>query len=189
MFWPNSMSVSSLSPTMHILDVSRLKLQQGNLISHTVPLKNQQSMQSPELMNTLSENKNMHFWRKINAIFFLIIQLANLFKRKSIKKPEGFPTTMGSFCTEQLTAATIAPAPVEFEVTTCQLYCATDRNLKKKFSINFTLTIPGHSWADVICPVGSRLVAMKRQPGFSLIHVLAYLQAHRYDSIIVKLMI
>jgi hypothetical protein len=50
-FWPNSMSVSSLSPTMHILDVSRLKLQQGNLISHTVPLKNQQSMQSPELMN------------------------------------------------------------------------------------------------------------------------------------------
>lgn len=79
-------------------------------------------------MNTLSENKNMHFWQKINDIFFLIIQLANLFKRKSIKKPEGFPTTMGSFCTEQLTAATIAPAPVEFEVTTCQLYCATDRN-------------------------------------------------------------
>lgn len=74
-------------------------------------------------------------------IFFLIIQLANLFKRKSIKKPEGFPTTMGSFCTEQLTAATIAPAPVEFEVTTCQLYCATDRNLKKilnKFYINNT---------------------------------------------------
>uniref|UniRef100_A0A0A9BT42 Uncharacterized protein n=1 Tax=Arundo donax TaxID=35708 RepID=A0A0A9BT42_ARUDO len=27
-FWPNSMSVSSLSPTIHILDVSRLKLQQ-----------------------------------------------------------------------------------------------------------------------------------------------------------------
>jgi hypothetical protein len=40
------------------------------------------------------------------------MHFADLFNRKSIKKLEGFPTTMGSFCTEQLTAATIVPAPV-----------------------------------------------------------------------------
>jgi len=41
-FWPNNMSVSSLSPTMHILDVSRLKLQQLNsneTFSDTVALE------------------------------------------------------------------------------------------------------------------------------------------------------
>jgi hypothetical protein len=79
------------------------------------------------LINTLSENKIMHFRWKINDIF-LIIQFANLFKRKSIKNPEGFPTTMGSFCTEQLTAATIVPAPVE--VSDCKLYRATCYGLK-----------------------------------------------------------
>jgi hypothetical protein len=30
------------------------------------------------------------------------------------------------------------------------------------------------------------LVVMKRQPGFSLIHVLKYLQEHQYDLIIAK---
>uniref|UniRef100_A0A0A9D728 Uncharacterized protein n=1 Tax=Arundo donax TaxID=35708 RepID=A0A0A9D728_ARUDO len=53
--------------------------------------------------------------------------------------------------------------------------------------INFSIRKPGHSCADVICPVGSQLIAMNRQPGFSLIHVLAYLQKNYYDLITTKL--
>jgi hypothetical protein len=49
-----------------------------------------------------------------------MLHVTHLFKRKSIKKVDGFPTTMGSFCTEQLTAATIVPAPVK--VSNCKLY-------------------------------------------------------------------
>ena len=84
---------------------------------------------------------------------FLILHFANLFKRKSIKKLEGFPTTMGSFCTEQLTAATIVPAPVK--VCGCKLYCDTERNFKKfnKFLNNSTWPFLGRchmsSWITV----------------------------------------
>ena len=94
----------------------------------------------------------MHFWWKMNDMF-LIVQFANLFKRKSIKKPEGFPTTMGSFCTELLTAATIVPAPAE--VSKCKLYCATDWNYKifNKFLDNNTWPFLGRchmpSWITV----------------------------------------
>lgn len=49
-----------------------------------------------------------------NKMPLFFVYVTNLFKRKSIKKLEGFPTTMGSFCTEQLTAATIVPAPVTY---------------------------------------------------------------------------
>jgi hypothetical protein len=51
-FWPNNMSVSSLSPTMHILDVSRLKLQQLNSKETFLwycGIENQQRMQSTVL--------------------------------------------------------------------------------------------------------------------------------------------
>ena len=88
-------------------------------------------------------------------------------------------------CNEQLTAATIFLAPNE--VSNCKLYCSTNRNSKNLR--NFSTIIPYHSWADVICLVGSRLVVMKRQPGFSLIHVLKYLQEQQYNLIIAKLMI
>jgi len=34
---------------------------------------------------------------------------------------------------------------------------------------------PGHSWEGVICPTASRLVAMKRHPGFSRMQRVPYL--------------
>lgn len=81
-------------------------------------------------------------------------------------------------CNEQITAAAIFLAPIK--VSDCKLCCRTNRSYKN--SINF-LTI------NVICLVGSCLVVMKKQPGFSLIHVLKYLQKYQYDLIITKLMI
>lgn len=34
---------------------------------------------------------------------------------------------------------------------------------------------PGHSWEAVICPTASRLVAIKRHPGFSRMQRVPYL--------------
>lgn len=93
-------------------------------------------------------------------------------RRKSIMKVDGFPTTIGSLSVDPHIAATIQPAP---RITSKNLMLWQPNCYFGHCSLLSLVTIPGHSCRSVICPTASRLVAMKRHPGFSRTQRVPYL--------------
>lgn len=82
---------------------------------------------------------------------------------------DGFPTTIGSFSVDAHMAATIHPAPI------IQGKSYNDANLSSLYFTYEITFLPGHSCKSVKCPTASRLVAIKRQPGFSRMQRVPYL--------------
>lgn len=154
-FWPNNISVSNLSPTIHILEQLILNLQTkrqwvGNVLFMIAKIHNKGMYMTWSLKTNVDlyslrtiicrhaiqvfifyMGYHCLFWQLHNVEFThlkfqtMIYSLGILFFQKlctkvnnsyffnknSIRKLDGFPTTIGSFWVDPQIAATIHPAP------------------------------------------------------------------------------
>lgn len=111
-----------------------------------------------------------------------LIKLTYFSSKKSIRKVEGFPTTVGSFCVVPHIAPTMHPAPElkKPKYAVFQLFDYKNNVIIQGPKVN----LPGHSCRSVRFPTASRFVAINRHPGFSRIQRVPYLadnmiNAHR----------
>lgn len=74
--------------------------------------------------------------------------ISYLSNKKSIRKVDGFPTTIGSFCVDPHTAATMHPAPAHLYRINIMEKTTISRNIGK--GVSFAKDEPGHSCKSVI---------------------------------------
>lgn len=65
----------------------------------------------PNVLNIALNRESMLVYLYCTAILERWKSISYLSNKKSIRKVDGFPTTIGSFCVDPHTAATMHPAP------------------------------------------------------------------------------
>ena len=139
------------------------------------------------MFSTLSFENYEKCWKELE----FKIALSYFFNKKSIMNVDGFPTTMGSFSDDAHTALTMQPAPESKELTKLIIQPMWNsipsswlRRQLARIKSQFAENVPGTSCDSVKCPVASRLVAIKRHPGFSRRQNVAYLMVKKENSIV-----